>query len=266
MLTKSQARRDAQAWRKANIARRRYVIIAARHAATYLRTVRWISADILKNSSTSDSAIIAINETLSDTAPAADLIKKIWAQTGYAFARRTMTDLANKKENFFSLEDVWTQQVESFLNDIFLNKIVGITETTRTAVLAVVQNGVASGWSIDRIADELLKNSDLANLSEMRAIRIARTEVIGSSNAGSLFGAQQMNLGDRVKKKWLVALDGRERTSHRNAHFMYADGIPLLDNFTVGDAHLSYPGDPNGTAKEVVNCRCAIGYVTPFSE
>jgi hypothetical protein len=33
------------------------------------------------------------------------------------------------------------------------------------------------------------------------------------------------------------------------------------EKFKVGDAELMFPGDPEGPADEVINCRCAVGYI-----
>lgn len=56
--------------------------------------------------------------------------------------------------------------------------------------------------------------------------------------------------GADVLKQWDATLDGRTRDSHR-----HVDGeIRELDEkFSNG---LMFPGDPNGSAAEVVNCRC----------
>jgi len=31
----------------------------------------------------------------------------------------------------------------------------------------------------------------------------------------------------------------------------------------VGGDHLAYPGDPNGKAKNTVQCRCTVAFLTP---
>ena len=36
--------------------------------------------------------------------------------------------------------------------------------------------------------------------------------------------------------------------------------ISALDDFSVGGEQLEYPGDPSGSAENVINCKCVIGY------
>jgi hypothetical protein len=37
--------------------------------------------------------------------------------------------------------------------------------------------------------------------------------------------------------------------------------VPIDEPFIVSGEELMYPGDPSGSAGNVINCRCAIGYV-----
>lgn len=94
-----------------------------------------------------------------------------------------------------------------------------------------------------------------------QARRVARTEAIGALNGGAYFGtvAYAAETGDDMWKQWLGTNDARIRESHR-----YADGQvqPLADFFSVGAAFLLMPGDPNGPADEVIQCRCTTLYLT----
>lgn len=56
-------------------------------------------------------------------------------------------------------------------------------------------------------------------------------------------------------KKWVTQHDGRVRHMHADA-----DGqvVNLNERFIVGGEYLDYPGDPNGSAGNVVNCRCFV--------
>jgi HK97 family phage portal protein len=79
---------------------------------------------------------------------------------------------------------------------------------------------------------------------------IARTEVIGSYNAGS--DIQRTESGVKTKE-WVATFDDRTRLTH-----VVADGQRVTQGgtFSVGGAKLRYPGDPEGPVAEIVNCRC----------
>ena len=111
-----------------------------------------------------------------------------------------------------------------------------------------ISRGIASGLPYRDIARNI-GNVSGAPLS--RAKTIARTEghrIQQTSSRDAQYAAKAK--GADVVKQWDAALDGRTRDSHRRV-----DGeIRELDEkFSNG---LMFPGDPNGSAAEVVNCRC----------
>ena len=53
-------------------------------------------------------------------------------------------------------------------------------------------------------------------------------------------------------KSWIATGDNRTRESHQNVN---GELVPLDKPFSHG---LMYPGDPMGSANEIVNCRCAM--------
>lgn len=111
-----------------------------------------------------------------------------------------------------------------------------------------ISRGIASGLSYADIARNI-SNAAKAPLS--RAKVIARTEghrIQQTSARDAQYAAKEK--GADVLKQWDAALDGRTRDSHRRV-----DGeIKELDEkFSNG---LRFPGDPQGSAAEVVNCRC----------
>jgi hypothetical protein len=113
--------------------------------------------------------------------------------------------------------------------------------------------GIAAGEGVEELAARIEAST---GVGQARAERIARTEVIAASNAASLAVANLANLPGAAKE-WLATPDARTREAHR-----LADGqrVPLGEPFEVGGVALRFPGDPDGPADLVVNCRCSIGY------
>ena len=56
-------------------------------------------------------------------------------------------------------------------------------------------------------------------------------------------------------KEWVSVDDNRTREAHH-----HADGqvVPLDEPFIVDGEELMYPGDINGSASNVINCRCTM--------
>lgn len=136
------------------------------------------------------------------------------------------------------------------------NRLVGIGDVVWADMRAQLALGYAAGESIEQLAGRLRK---VAQVSEPRALTIARTEVVPAANFGSL---QQLKAAgftdDEVRKEWLATDDKRTRESHREA-----DGqlVGLSEPFQVDGDYLQVPGDPAGRADNVINCRCSVGYV-----
>ena len=118
-------------------------------------------------------------------------------------------------------------------------------------ISACVTSSILQGKSIKGMADDLQKRIPAMNRTS--AIRTARTAVTGAQNAGridSYSAAQKM--GIKLKKEWLATLDGRTRHSHAMLDGEQVDNEKKFSNGCM------FPGDPNGPAAEVYNCRCTL--------
>ena len=118
-------------------------------------------------------------------------------------------------------------------------------------ISASVTSSILQGKSIPRIAKDL--QTRMSDMNKSSAIRTARTAVTGAQNAGrmdSYVAAEKM--GIKVRKEWLATIDGRTRHSHA-----VLDG-EKVDNEKKFSNGCMFPGDPNGPAAEVYNCRCTM--------
>lgn len=120
--------------------------------------------------------------------------------------------------------------------------------------------GHAAGEDYRQLRDRLRETfaSDGKHLGESRATRIARTEVHAAVNAGTLDGMKALPSDIKPRyKTWLATQDGRTRPDHAAA-----DGqtVQLEDTFLVADEQLAAPGDPMGSAGNVIQCRCKVVY------
>jgi hypothetical protein len=86
-----------------------------------------------------------------------------------------------------------------------------------------------------------------------RAVTISRTLTTAAANGGKLEGWKQS--GFVKKKRWRAANNKRTRKDHREANGQTVD---IDKPFRVGGEKLMYPGDPAGSAKQIVKCRCTM--------
>jgi len=155
----------------------------------------------------------------------------------------------------FSLYD---PKFNAWVDQAGLMKAKEINDTTRAALreklAAEVSEGVQSGESMSKIAARIREATDgvYDNMSKNRAKVIARTETMSSVNTGEF----EVYKGEGVtKKEWLATQDDRTRDEHAAA-----DGqiVGIDEPFIVGGEALQYPGDPTGSAGEVIQCRCTV--------
>lgn len=133
--------------------------------------------------------------------------------------------------------------VEGYYNHLGVNY-----DKLKKTITQEISRGIASGLPYSDIARNInnVSGSGLSN-----AKRIARTEghrIQQTSSRDAQYTAKKK--GCDVVKQWDSTLDGRTRDSHARV-----DGeIRELDEeFSNG---LMFPGDPSGSAAEVINCRC----------
>ena len=105
-----------------------------------------------------------------------------------------------------------------------------------------------------------------AGITDYRAELIARTETGRAANIGSMVGATSTGLV--TMKEWIAAKDNRTRRIPRDQFdHLNMDGtkIPMDATFKIqnkkgGFEFMLHPCDSSGSAGDVCNCRCTLGY------
>ena len=120
----------------------------------------------------------------------------------------------------------------------------------KTSVRQEISRGIAQSLSYQEIARNI-KNT--TNVDYNKTLRIAKTEghrIQCESAYNVQVRAKQK--GADIVKQWDSTLDSRTRESHQK---LDGEVVGVDEKFSNG---LLYPGDSNGVASEVVNCRCAL--------
>ena len=123
----------------------------------------------------------------------------------------------------------------------------------RRHVTSAVTRAVLQGQTVPQLAASI---AGIAAMDQRAAMKAARTAITSAHSLGKLKGYERAaGMGIDVKKQWLAALDSRTRGSHRH---LDGEMVELDAEFSNG---LKYPGDPDGPASEVYNCRCTLAPV-----
>lgn len=127
-----------------------------------------------------------------------------------------------------------------------------INETTNKRPLIIAENLRKKIIDESEARSELIASQNVG-LGESWA-RNREAEIINDAALVTTAG-KKIN----VQKEWVSILDMKTRSAHRAA-----DGqrVNVNENFIVDGESLKFPRDPNGSAKNIINCRCVSIYTS----
>lgn len=147
---------------------------------------------------------------------------------------------------------------------------------TRKRIANVLFMSVQKGWTLQETAAFLMQDR-FGIFTKERALRIARTETTAALGGGAWIARQEaIAEGAIIGEEWNAILDSRTRNMHKFAdgqvtardalglwYVRDRNGNILADGpeFVLGNERARYPGDPNLSAENRVNCRCAANAV-----
>ena len=141
-------------------------------------------------------------------------------------------------------------QVDSKISKGLYRRLGEDVDLLKKRITSQISRGFAMGMNYDQMAQQL---SWQTRIGYNNAARITRTEghrVQQKSTMDACYAARER--GAYVVKQWDATMDSSTRESHQ----MLDGQIRELDEkFSNG---LMYPGDPSGSAAEVINCRCIL--------
>lgn len=140
----------------------------------------------------------------------------------------------------------------------FQERIKGVGPKVAARLEDALREGINRGESISKLADRV---DECFRYGRSNAETIARTETHGAAESTGFDTATQAAVaaGMALTKRWLATHDARTREDHAAAEDDNQE-VPIDEPFIVGGDELMYPGDPDGSAEQVVNCRCTAIY------
>lgn len=158
----------------------------------------------------------------------------------------------DERRKDISTRTIFWNHVNRWIRNNVGKKITRINDTTLKRVKRIIKLGIDEGLSNQQIASRLTLLADIDSMK--RALRIARTETHQTANKGSLEMAKEVKLSF---KEWLSAKDERVRVAHLEAN---GQRVEIDEPFIVDGEELQFPGDPDGSPENTINCRCTQIY------
>jgi len=178
-----------------------------------------------------------------------------------SFGRRVLNGLKGMYDTSLETKDengIFETDKAAFVNGFTTDRVTDILETTRKQIQGAINAGKDEGLSLGEIASNI-RDKTGGDIARNRAITIARTETHSAAQVGSHGGATATGLD--LVRIWVDADDGRERsTHHKTAVLSRAKPVEMNERFDVGGEKLLFPGDPTGSAKNIIQCRCVVVY------
>ena len=176
-------------------------------------------------------------------------------------AKKSMMPTESKRDGNVPLTPQFDLARQIWIRAVAAEKVTQITNTTKEQAEKIIQgaldDAIAEGMSEAETARLIQSRieTDGGSLSRLRSRVISRTESHAASNASTQMAASASGLP--MQKEWIASGGERTRETHLMAH---GQTVPMNEPFIVGMDYLMQPGDPSGSAEEVINCRCVAGY------
>ena len=185
------------------------------------------------------------------------------AQTSSKVVKRSVKGIYEALETKSAETDLFAYTILKYLETQGLDQLAyDITNTTKEQIRRFLIQSAEQNYTLP----ETIALLRTAGITDYRAELIARTETGRAANIGSMVGATSTGLV--TIKEWIAAKDNRTRRIPRDQFdHLNMDGIKIpmdatfkLQNKKGGFDLMLHPCDSSGSAGDVCNCRCTLGY------
>lgn len=181
------------------------------------------------------------------------LIRRTYEISGNEFARPIYEKAQDRGMVTKDFEN-FNRLIQAFITTLGAEKVTQISKTTEDQIRSAINDGVAEGVGTAGIASNIRSRAPV--IAGVRSLVIARTEVHSASQWAQVTAIKDTGLV--LRKEWVSAADERTRIDHADANGQI---VGPDESFEVGGEELAFPGDPSGSAENIINCRCVLNFV-----
>lgn len=143
-------------------------------------------------------------------------------------------------------------------------RITSVVETIQKKIAGLIETALGDNLTNEQMRIFLQRNLDKGVLTKYELNRIVRTETTAAANHGAMVSGEQS--GIVLDKIWISTKDNRTRFKpedqfdHRimdNTIVGQYEDFVLLSRNGIEDK-IQYPGAPNGSPGDIINCRCTF--------
>jgi hypothetical protein len=156
------------------------------------------------------------------------------------------TKIDISKEEFLRILRLW-------INEQVAKKVVLVNNTTKQLIQKVIDKGLMENKTVKEIAKDIRKISEITNKTRAMTITITETHTAAVYTMDKYI----INTGLVIGRRWVSAKDERTRRPPESEFdHLAANGevVGVNEKFIKTGEPLDYPGDPNGSPGNIINC------------
>lgn len=161
------------------------------------------------------------------------------------------------KADASNMQSIWANAFAFMGNQVAGQRVTMVSSTAQATLTNTLRQFMSDPIFMsagEKVQAKMLRQK-FDYLADYQARRIVRTEATNAANYATEQAAVNLFPGADMTKTWKSGYDARVRDAHRAANNQV---VPFNGKFSVGGESLQRPGDPNGSASNVINCRCSM--------
>lgn len=257
-------------WQRVNKLRRRFTPLYEKRMKRIFAEQGMVIIKALKDYRPED--VISMVSTLISEDPMRKFFKSLYSNVGVSFAKTSRRDLKHEAgiietKQDEDLESRWIEEMLRYAEKDAGKRIVSITGASKDIARKILSEqfaeGIEQGLSIQEMTAKITTEfrNEWGKFAMYRSLRIVKTEILSASNLGAMIGAE--STGIPMDKIWMAGgANIRDYDNGSPFSHVAADGeqVDMNDKFIKSGEPMDYPGDPNGSPGNVINCKCAVGH------
>lgn len=128
------------------------------------------------------------------------------------------------------------------------NKLSNVADDVFSRIKESLEAGINGGDTTDALAARI--RAEFNGIDKGRSKTIAITETAAAYGTGR---DEAMRTAGIKRKRWLTSGNDNVRAAHAAANLQT---VSIDEFFDVGGEQLQFPGDPEGSAENIINCHC----------
>lgn len=188
-----------------------------------------------------------------------EMYSAMYSKIGLQFANWYSKNIQNylPKADLGNMQSIWANAFAFMGNQVAGQRVTLVSSTAQATLTNTIRQFMADPvfMSAGEAVQSKMLRQKFDGLADYQARRIVRTEATNAANYATEQAASNLFAGQNLTKTWLSGFDARVRPAHQAAN---GQVVPFNSKFSVGGESLQRPGDPNGSASNVINCRCSM--------